>query len=188
MIRVLYRLRFRREDLDELRQAWREVVAAHTAAGHACLESMFLMEADGSEDPRPRALAISRWKSLADWQTQRRDDVDADAYARFRRLCEVEDKQVFDELELLRVADTLDPLELLSQRFDLTEDEADRLFELVLWVEQEIATEIHGYPRDNLIPPPLSERLEDASFVDRLQLAAADQDPDLVHRLASRKS
>ncbi|RAL20874.1 hypothetical protein DL240_14415 [Lujinxingia litoralis] len=107
-IRVMYKLRCRPDDLLALRQAWRDVVQAHARQGHQTLESVFLVDAPPAEGPAPQAppefivaTAISRWQSRQAWQAQRTDEADPQAYARFRSLCTVEERQVFEELDLL---------------------------------------------------------------------------------------
>ncbi len=179
-VRVIYRFRVHHADLEAFRLAYRQVVFAHGRAGHASLESTLLIDDEQVVEPL-EVIAISRWESREAWLEQRNDEVDPEAYARFRELCEVEDKQVYEELELLQGGD---PLDLLARTFDLTDDQTDRLFELVLWVEQELATERYGYARDNAIPPPIQERLRDPDFLRRLREAAADQEPDLLPLLS----
>ncbi|TXD35124.1 hypothetical protein FRC98_16775 [Lujinxingia vulgaris] len=107
-IRVLYKLRCRPGDLPELQKAWRAVVQAHARAGHQTLESVLLVNAPDPDDAAsvkaPEwivATAISRWQSRQAWESQRTDEVDENAYARFRELCTVDEKIVFEELDLL---------------------------------------------------------------------------------------
>ncbi|RVU40984.1 hypothetical protein EA187_19585 [Lujinxingia sediminis] len=111
-IRVLYKLRCRPGDLPELQKAWRAVVQAHARAGHQTLESVLLVDApDAPAAPDDEhaslppdwivATAISRWQSRQAWESQRTDEVDQAAYARFRELCTVDEKIVFEELDLL---------------------------------------------------------------------------------------
>ena len=186
MIRVIYHFRLRRDDVEAFRVVWSEVVAAHRAAGHASVESVLLEPQEaGEEEPgeEVRLVAISRWESRAAWEEQRRDDVAPEIYARFRALCEVEERQVFDELEHRVSEEALDPVELLARRFALSPEDADRLFEVTLWVDQEMATARYGYARDNAIPPPLSRRLLDPQYLARLYEALEDQEPELFGRL-----
>ena len=46
-------------------------------------------------------VAISRWESREVWEANRRDDVAPEAYAVFRRVCEVTSKQVLQEIAAL---------------------------------------------------------------------------------------
>lgn len=187
MIRVIYQFRVQRRDVEEFRDVWTRVVAAHREAGHASVESV-LLDPDGQGD---RLVAISRWESRADWEEQRTDEVAPEVYRRFRELCEVEDRQVFDELEALaraRARDLDDPIELLADRFDLDEEEAGRLFEVTLWVDQEVATARFGYPRDNAIPAALRRRLLEPEYLRRLYESAADQEPELYEKLRPKRS
>jgi len=117
IVRVLYKLRCRPDDLLALQQAWRDVVQAHARAGHQTLESVLLIDAPEPDDaatdqaklnapmyedpPWIVATAISRWQSREAWESQRTDEVDETAYARFRELCTVDEKIVFEELDLL---------------------------------------------------------------------------------------
>ncbi|MFU8805681.1 MAG: hypothetical protein ACNA8W_17845 [Bradymonadaceae bacterium] len=102
IIRVLYRLSFIPSDLDALHEAWEAVVRAHAAAGHGALESVLLVDDETLGDPRAMATAISRWQSREHWELQRTDDVDLEAYGRFRALCEVEDKIVLREVAVIQ--------------------------------------------------------------------------------------
>src|SRR5690554_4155808 len=106
IVRVLYKLRCRPDDLLALQQAWRDVVQAHARAGHQTLESVLLIDAPEPDDaatdqaklnapmyedpPWIVATAISRWQSREAWESQRTDEVDETAYARFRELCTVD--------------------------------------------------------------------------------------------------
>ena len=187
MIRVLYRLRLRAPDLEALQQAWADVVRAHADAGHGALESIFLVESERLQDPEPsdlefiEVLAISRWRSVEDWQEQRRDDVDPNAYRRFRALCEVVDKTVMDERALLKPAQ--DSLSTIQSFFGVDEELAMEILTLTEWADTEVAIAAHGYPRDNLIPPPMAERLKNPEYRRLLREAAADQAPDLLDLL-----
>lgn len=183
IVRVLYRLRLRAADLDALRSAWADVVAAHRDAGHGALESLFLANRDVAAAELPdqeiiEVLAISRWESFEAWQEQRRDDVDPEAYARFRTLCEVESKTVMDELASLQRGK--DSLTALQDFFAVDESTALELLTLSQWADAEFAIALHGYPRDNLIPPPMSLRLQNPEYRRLLREAAADQAPELL--------
>lgn len=103
-VRVIYRLKFRSGDLERLKKAWRAVVNAHKAAGHASLESVLLVDKEELLQPQvmATATAISRWRSQEDWEAQRTDEVDAEAYKVFRDLCEVESKKVLHEVSVIR--------------------------------------------------------------------------------------
>lgn len=73
-----------------------------------------------------------------------------------------------------------DSLQILQDFFDVDEDEALAILLLTQWVDQEIAIERHGYPKDNLIPAPMDERLAQRGYLERLVEAALDQDPDVA--------
>ena len=97
MIRVIYTIRLDPHDLDAFLPAWRQIVRAH--ADHGALGSVLLRG-----DQPDRLLAISRWRSRDHWQPHRTDDAHPEAYATFRRVAEVLDRQVFDEIEALEGA------------------------------------------------------------------------------------
>ena len=187
VIRVLYRLRLRATDLEALQEAWADVVQAHTDAGHGALESLFLIEEGLLQDPTTaddeliEVLAISRWESLHAWQQQRRDDVDPRAYRRFRALSEVVDKTVMNERAILRRSQ--DSLSTIQNFFGVDEDQALEILTLTEWVDTEVAIATHGYPRDNLIPPPMAARLKNPEYRRLLREAAADQAPTLLEVL-----
>lgn len=67
-------------------------------------------------------------------------------------------------------------LELIAEILSLSEDEAFAVLELCQWADHEVAIELHGYPKDNLFPPPIAERLADARYVRRLTRLAAEDD------------
>ena len=77
-----------------------------------------------------------------------------------------------------------DAIETLREFFGVDEEEAVTLLELSQWVDQEIAMERHGFPKDNLIPEPMSRRLADEGYLGRLLEAARDQEPALVDVIA----
>ena len=60
----------------------------------------------------------------------------------------------------------------------LGDEHAAQFLDVVSWVDQEIAHETYGYPKDNEIPPSLSERLASPAYVSRLAEAAAQLDVD----------
>ncbi len=73
-----------------------------------------------------------------------------------------------------------DDIDTLRRFFEVDEDDAVTLLELTQWVDQEIALEQYGYPKDNLMPPPMERRLADANYLARLLEAARDQEPLLA--------
>ena len=74
-----------------------------------------------------------------------------------------------------------DPFELIGGVLGLGPEHAADVFMLTHWVEHTLLIERHGYPKDNALPAPLSERLADESYVRRLLEAAADEEePDGV--------
>lgn len=80
-------------------------------------------------------------------------------------------------------------LEQIAQILSLDEDGAFAVLELCQWADHEVAIARHGYPKDNLFPPPISERLADPRYVRRLtQLAAEDDaaDPCILDALRRR--
>lgn len=68
-----------------------------------------------------------------------------------------------------------DPISILEQVFGLTTDDAEDLLQLTFAVDQSIAIFRYGYPKDNLIPPPMHERLADLDYLRQL-LAEAEDD------------
>lgn len=81
-----------------------------------------------------------------------------------------------------------DPITVIRRVFGVDEEQAVEILMLTQWVDQEIATEVHGYPKDNLIPPPMEERLADGEYRRRLVEAARDQEPELVGVLGAPAS
>lgn len=96
MIRVIYELDVVEGKEEQLAEAWREIVGAH--GEHGALESALLRDEEAG-----LFVAISRWRSRAIWQTNRRDDAHPEAYARFRDACEVLSRRVLDEVDWLAV-------------------------------------------------------------------------------------
>lgn len=189
-IRVLYRLRFPGGEQKKMEEAWEGVVMAHRRAGHRALESLFLLAHESERELGEEiceALAISRWASFEDWSEQRRDEVDPDAYQRFRDLCEVVEKEVL--VETARIGpceypgEELDSLTAIQEFFGVDEDLAGRILILAEWVDAEEAVAIHGYARDNRIPEPMMERLKRPAYREALRAAAADQDEALCKQL-----
>lgn len=191
VIRVLYRFSFEAGKLEEMQAAWAAVVGAHQAAGHGAMESLFLVDREAYEANREgvtRALAISRWASFEAWQSERRDDVDEEAYGVFRAICEVVEKEVMVERgrmvgefgEEVGARREWHSLEAIGRFFGVDEDRAMAILTLTEWVDAEEATEVHGYARDNRIPRPMWERLVDPGYRRRLRAAARDQAPELV--------
>lgn len=78
-----------------------------------------------------------------------------------------------------------DAIETLQQFFGVDEEQALTLLELSQWVDQEMALEVHGYPKDNLIPRPMHLRLQDRNYLGRLLDAARDQEPLLADTIAT---
>ena len=81
---------------------------------------------------------------------------------------------------------SLNAIDILQRFFGVDEDEALALLELTEWVDQEIALERHGYPKDNLIPPSMDQRLADANYLGRLLEVARDQEPLLADVIARK--
>lgn len=93
MIRVIYHFDVLPEEDAAFEAAWRAIVAAH--AGDGALGSMLLRREEGGY------VAISRWESREVWEANRRDDAAPEAYAVFRRVCEVTSRQVLEEIAVL---------------------------------------------------------------------------------------
>jgi heme-degrading monooxygenase HmoA len=91
--RVVYELDVMPGKEAQCREAWADIVMAHS--GEGALGSVLL---DDPEEPG-RYVAISRWESMQAWETGRRDDAAPEAYARFRdALVEVISKRVLHEI------------------------------------------------------------------------------------------
>jgi hypothetical protein len=69
-----------------------------------------------------------------------------------------------------------DSIKTLQQILSLEETDAETLLLLTHWVDQEMAIRAHGYPKDNLIPPPIEARLADRDYVALLIDAARDEE------------
>lgn len=67
-----------------------------------------------------------------------------------------------------------DPVSLIQAIFGADEALAEDILLLTHWVDQELACERYGYPKDNAIPAPLAERLGNAEYVARLRAVACD--------------
>jgi len=72
------------------------------------------------------------------------------------------------------MSDEPDPIELIAGHFGVSLEIAEDILLLTHWVDQELACEQYGYPKDNAIPAPLAERLRDADYVARLRRVACD--------------
>lgn len=75
---------------------------------------------------------------------------------------------------------TRDSLQVLRDVFGVDEEVAVEILMLTEWVDQQVAIERFGYPKDNLIPPPMADRLADKDYLEKLVEAARDQEPQLV--------
>ena len=94
MIRVIYHFDVLPGEGAAFEDAWHAIVAAH--AGDGALGSM-LLRGEGAGE----YVAISRWVSREVWELNRRDDVAPEAYAVFRRVCEVTSKHVLEEIAVV---------------------------------------------------------------------------------------
>jgi hypothetical protein len=70
----------------------------------------------------------------------------------------------------------MNDLDILADRLDLSDEDAEIVLELCHWVDHQKAIERYGYPKDNVIPPPMEERLDDSDYVQRLLEAALDDE------------
>ena len=97
MIRVVYEFEVVQGKEEQLHEAWRAIVLAHSKEG--ALESTLAHDPEASGN---RFVAISRWRSRAHWEEGRRDDAAPEAYASFRDAVEVLSRRVLIENETLR--------------------------------------------------------------------------------------
>ena len=75
----------------------------------------------------------------------------------------------------------MNDLEVIERELGLEGADAELVLSLCEWVEHEIAIERFGYPKDNILPAPMNERLADPEYVHKLLRAALDEDaPDRV--------
>lgn len=76
----------------------------------------------------------------------------------------------------------MNDLEILADRLELDVSDAETVLELCRWVDHLLAIERYGYPKDNVIAPPMEDRLDDSDYVGRLIEAALD-DEDVPRRV-----
>lgn len=77
----------------------------------------------------------------------------------------------------------MNDLSFIQKTLSLDEDDAAVVLDLCAWVEHEVTVERFGYPRDNVMPPPIEERFGDPGFLQRLIAAALDEEvPEQVKR------
>ena len=69
-----------------------------------------------------------------------------------------------------------DPISILEEVFGLNTDDAEDLLQLTFEVDQSIAIRLYGYPKDNLIPRPMHERVADPEYLQQLLVEAEDDD------------
>jgi hypothetical protein len=55
-------------------------------------------------------------------------------------------------------------------------DQIEEIFFLTQWLDQQRAIARYGYPKDNAIPPPLCERLDDPDYVEALAALCEEAD------------
>ncbi|MBA2662382.1 MAG: hypothetical protein H0U74_08825 [Bradymonadaceae bacterium] len=78
-----------------------------------------------------------------------------------------------------------DPITTLEHCLGISTDDAEELLQLTFSVDQEVAIKAYGYPKDNLIPPPMQQRLADPAYVALLVELAADEQGLASHVLAA---
>lgn len=72
--------------------------------------------------------------------------------------------------------DSTDPIETLARVFGLPIEAAEDLLQLTFAVDQHIAIRQYGYPKDNLIPPPMHERLANREYLRLLLSEVSEED------------
>ena len=83
------------------------------------------------------------------------------------------------------------PISALEHALGLQTTDAEDLLQLTFAVDQHIAIQRYGYPKDNLIPPPMHERLADPEYLRLLLTEAEDADSgefsdEIVHAIRAR--
>ena len=84
----------------------------------------------------------------------------------------------------------LDPAAWIASTLGLSLDQAEHILLLTQWVEHERLIERYGYPRDNILPEPLSTRFDDPAYLARLVDAESQEEPpdeEIVRALARRR-
>ena len=83
----------------------------------------------------------------------------------------------------------MNDLEVVAELFDLDDEDAMIVLGLCDWVDHQIAIARHGYPRDNVIAPPIAERLADPEYLARLaRIAREDEEvpPRILQALVEK--
>lgn len=70
-----------------------------------------------------------------------------------------------------------DPAAWIASTLSISLDHAEHLLMLTHWVDHERVIERYGYPRDNVLPEPLSERFADPDYIQRLIAAEQEETP-----------
>ena len=70
-----------------------------------------------------------------------------------------------------------DPVAWIASTLSISLDHAEHLLMLTHWVDHERVIERYGYPRDNVLPEPLSERFADPDYIQRLIAAEQEETP-----------
>ncbi len=81
-----------------------------------------------------------------------------------------------------------DPISVLEQVFGLETNDAEDLLQLTFEVDQSIAIRLYGYPKDNLIPRPMVERVADVEYLRQLLVEAEEDDefsPEIARAISA---
>lgn len=70
----------------------------------------------------------------------------------------------------------MNDLATIEHVLSVDEEVATVILGLCDWVDHELAIERFGYPKDNVIAAPMSERLADRSYLERLIAVAKSDD------------
>lgn len=76
----------------------------------------------------------------------------------------------------------MNDLQIVAELLGVDDGDAMIVLGLCDWVDHEIAIAMYGYPRDNVIAPPVAERLADPDYLDRL-VAAAQADDEVPREI-----